>query len=225
MRSCHGETCSRSRNKKKATKRNRFGNKGVHLYFLGYSRKQSLLFRRLYWYPTNNRLRSKQKTMRYISGDKRNMVVVLHLEKAGASIDFQLSMGTSSSVSSSSSSSGDSAKAPIRSSELLLLMGMMDPRELLSSLLLVLLDFVLSRRPVTLECNSECDSSSCAMICSSCSFSLRTSSSGSDDIFVAQLQGASGSLNWIRQVGSSEKDTLAHGDGLAVDAMGNAVLW
>jgi hypothetical protein len=50
-------------------------------------------------------------------------------------------------------------------------------------------------------------------------------SSGSDDIFVAQLQGASGSLNWIRQVGSSEKDTLAHGGGLAVDAMGNAVLY
>jgi hypothetical protein len=50
-------------------------------------------------------------------------------------------------------------------------------------------------------------------------------SSGSDDIFVAQFQSASGSLNWIQQVGSSEKDTLAHGVGLAVDAMGNAILY
>ena len=48
---------------------------------------------------------------------------------------------------------------------------------------------------------------------------------GDEDIFVAQFEVESGALNWIRQVGSSGKDTLAHGGGLAVDSTGNAIVY
>jgi hypothetical protein len=48
---------------------------------------------------------------------------------------------------------------------------------------------------------------------------------GGDDIFVAAMDGSTGALNWIQQVGTSENDRLASGDGLDVDAFGNVVVF
>jgi hypothetical protein len=50
-------------------------------------------------------------------------------------------------------------------------------------------------------------------------------SNGGDDIFVASMDGASGDVNWIRQVGTAQNDRLAHGRGLDVDAFGNAIVF
>ena len=52
-----------------------------------------------------------------------------------------------------------------------------------------------------------------------------TDSSGSEDIFLAQYGSGDGDLNWLRQLGSPGRDTLAHGGGLTLDALGNAVLY
>lgn len=46
-----------------------------------------------------------------------------------------------------------------------------------------------------------------------------------DDVFVAQLNGINGQVNWIQQVGSAERDHLAQGGGIAVDANGNAIVY
>ena len=46
-----------------------------------------------------------------------------------------------------------------------------------------------------------------------------------DDVFVAQLNGRSGEVNWIQQVGSDQSDRLAKGGGISVDNDGNAIVY
>mmetsp|Transcript_15619 Transcript_15619/g.38974 ORF Transcript_15619/g.38974 Transcript_15619/m.38974 type:complete len:1775 (-) Transcript_15619:91-5415(-) len=51
-----------------------------------------------------------------------------------------------------------------------------------------------------------------------------TESYGKDDIWVASMDGKSGDLNWMTQVGTRENDRLASEGGLTVDKFGNAVV-
>ena len=46
-----------------------------------------------------------------------------------------------------------------------------------------------------------------------------------DDVFVVQLDGRSGEVNWIQQVGSDQSDHLAKGGGISVDNDGNAIVY
>mmetsp|Transcript_7779 Transcript_7779/g.22798 ORF Transcript_7779/g.22798 Transcript_7779/m.22798 type:complete len:1829 (+) Transcript_7779:292-5778(+) len=48
---------------------------------------------------------------------------------------------------------------------------------------------------------------------------------GNDDIFVAAMNGGTGTLNWIKQVGTAANDRLASGQGLDVDAFGNVIVF
>ncbi|KAG7349204.1 hypothetical protein IV203_011801 [Nitzschia inconspicua] len=50
-------------------------------------------------------------------------------------------------------------------------------------------------------------------------------SHGKDDIFVASVNGESGSINWMSQVGSDDHDSLAYGKGLEIDAFGNVIVF
>jgi hypothetical protein len=51
------------------------------------------------------------------------------------------------------------------------------------------------------------------------------SSMGDDDIFVASMDGGAGTINWMKQMGSSGNDRLAVGQGLDVDSQGNAIVY
>lgn len=51
-----------------------------------------------------------------------------------------------------------------------------------------------------------------------------TLSSGKDDMFVVQLDASDGSLFWVKQIGTSENDSLANGKSLACDKDGHAIL-
>jgi hypothetical protein len=51
-----------------------------------------------------------------------------------------------------------------------------------------------------------------------------TSSAGKDDIFVAQLESSSGEVAWVKQMGTKEDDSLAHGRGIVCDKDGHAIL-
>lgn len=53
----------------------------------------------------------------------------------------------------------------------------------------------------------------------------RTTGSDMDDLFVVQLSGGDGTINWIHQVGTSGNERLAHGGGIEVDANGNAIVF
>jgi hypothetical protein len=46
-----------------------------------------------------------------------------------------------------------------------------------------------------------------------------------DDLFVAQLDGRSGQVNWIQQVGSDQSEQLAQRGGISVDNDGNAIVY
>jgi hypothetical protein len=48
---------------------------------------------------------------------------------------------------------------------------------------------------------------------------------GKDDIFVASMDGGTGEVNWIQQMGTSENDHFACGQGLDVDSFGNAIVY
>jgi len=48
---------------------------------------------------------------------------------------------------------------------------------------------------------------------------------GKDDIFVASMNGGTGDMNWIQQMGTSENDHLATGQGLDVDSFGNVIVY
>jgi len=48
---------------------------------------------------------------------------------------------------------------------------------------------------------------------------------GKDDIFVASMNGFTGEMNWIQQVGTAENDRLATGQGLDVDSFGNVIVY
>jgi hypothetical protein len=50
-------------------------------------------------------------------------------------------------------------------------------------------------------------------------------SQGGDDIWVAQLVGDDGTVNWIEQVGTSGDDHLARGGGITSDKRGNAIVF
>jgi len=54
---------------------------------------------------------------------------------------------------------------------------------------------------------------------------VKTPGAAKDDIFVAQLDGGNGTLQWIQQVGTSENDQLAQEGGLDVDGNGNAIVY
>ena len=49
-------------------------------------------------------------------------------------------------------------------------------------------------------------------------------SKGEDDIFVTQLDTSDGSIQWMKQIGTSGSDRLAHGDGLSIDKRGNPLI-
>jgi hypothetical protein len=51
-----------------------------------------------------------------------------------------------------------------------------------------------------------------------------TSSAGKDDIFIAQLQSSDGGVVWVKQMGTTEDDSLAHGRGIVCDKDGHAIL-
>jgi hypothetical protein len=51
-----------------------------------------------------------------------------------------------------------------------------------------------------------------------------TSSAGKDDIFVAQLQSSNGEVIWVKQMGTKEDDSLAHGRGIVCDKDGHAII-
>lgn len=51
-----------------------------------------------------------------------------------------------------------------------------------------------------------------------------TESYGKDDVFVVQLNTEDGTLNYVKQLGSSQKDGLATGNSVAVDKDGNGIL-
>jgi len=53
----------------------------------------------------------------------------------------------------------------------------------------------------------------------------RTPGSDMDDLFVIQLNGSDGTVNWIHQVGTAANERLAHGGGIDVDANGNAIIF
>ncbi|KAL3925155.1 MAG: hypothetical protein SGILL_000597 [Bacillariaceae sp.] len=48
---------------------------------------------------------------------------------------------------------------------------------------------------------------------------------GGDDIFVASMDGATGDVKWIQQIGTPQNDRLAAGKGLDVDAFGNVIVF
>jgi hypothetical protein len=48
---------------------------------------------------------------------------------------------------------------------------------------------------------------------------------GKDDIFVASLNGSTGDMKWIQQIGTAENDRLASGQGLDVDSFGNVIVY
>jgi len=48
---------------------------------------------------------------------------------------------------------------------------------------------------------------------------------GKEDIFVASMNGNTGDMNWMQQMGTSENDRLATGQGLDVDSFGNAIVY
>jgi hypothetical protein len=50
------------------------------------------------------------------------------------------------------------------------------------------------------------------------------SSYGDDDVYVAQLDAGTGKVNYVRQIGSDDRDVVAFRHGLSVDEDGNAVL-
>jgi len=50
------------------------------------------------------------------------------------------------------------------------------------------------------------------------------SSAGGDDIFVANYDGAYGTPNYIKQIGTSKDDGIAKGNGIVTDEMGNAIV-
>jgi hypothetical protein len=50
-------------------------------------------------------------------------------------------------------------------------------------------------------------------------------SHGKDDIFVASVNGDSGTINWLSQIGSDQHDSLAFGKGLEVDSFGNVIVF
>lgn len=52
-----------------------------------------------------------------------------------------------------------------------------------------------------------------------------TPGAAGDDIFVAQLNGADGSINWIHQVGTAGDERLAKGGPIDVDDDGNAIVY
>jgi hypothetical protein len=51
-------------------------------------------------------------------------------------------------------------------------------------------------------------------------------SAGKNDLFVAKSSAGSieGNLEWVRQVGTSESENLAHGGGIVLDASDNAIV-
>jgi len=51
------------------------------------------------------------------------------------------------------------------------------------------------------------------------------SSRGKDDIFVAAMNGSTGHVRWIQQMGTSQNDRLAVGQGLDVDSFGNVIVY
>lgn len=53
----------------------------------------------------------------------------------------------------------------------------------------------------------------------------RTPKSALDDLFVAQLNGDDGTVNWIHQIGTPQNERLAHGGGVDVDQYGNAIVF
>ena len=55
--------------------------------------------------------------------------------------------------------------------------------------------------------------------------SVEDKSFGEDDIFVAQLNGQTGDLNWMRQIGTTTDDNLATGGPMDLDADGNAIIF
>jgi hypothetical protein len=48
---------------------------------------------------------------------------------------------------------------------------------------------------------------------------------GKNDIFIVQLNPDNGDINWLHQIGTPGKDSLAHGGGLAIDKNDNAILF
>ena len=48
---------------------------------------------------------------------------------------------------------------------------------------------------------------------------------GKRDVFVAKLATADGSIDWLKQVGSSGNDSLAQGGGIDADSTGNAIVY
>jgi hypothetical protein len=48
---------------------------------------------------------------------------------------------------------------------------------------------------------------------------------GMDDIFIASINGDSGTLNWMSQIGSDHHDSLAYGKALDVDLFGNVIVF
>eukprot|EP00531_Pseudo-nitzschia_arenysensis_P009071 CAMPEP_0116153894 /NCGR_PEP_ID=MMETSP0329-20121206/21488_1 /TAXON_ID=697910 /ORGANISM="Pseudo-nitzschia arenysensis, Strain B593" /LENGTH=1785 /DNA_ID=CAMNT_0003650833 /DNA_START=191 /DNA_END=5549 /DNA_ORIENTATION=- len=50
-------------------------------------------------------------------------------------------------------------------------------------------------------------------------------SHGKDDIFVAAMNGKTGHMTWIQQIGTSQNDRLAVGQGLDVDSFGNVIVY
>jgi hypothetical protein len=50
-------------------------------------------------------------------------------------------------------------------------------------------------------------------------------SNGRDDVFIVQLNGVDGTINWLHQIGTAGNEGLAHGGGLAIDKNDNAILF
>ena len=50
-------------------------------------------------------------------------------------------------------------------------------------------------------------------------------SAGGDDIFLLQVTTDAGTLQWLKQVGTSGEDRMAHGKGVMVDKDGNAIVY
>jgi hypothetical protein len=49
-------------------------------------------------------------------------------------------------------------------------------------------------------------------------------SAGKNDLFVANLESASGEVRWVKQLGTSKDERMGHGGGIVVDSSGNAIL-
>mmetsp|Transcript_8769 Transcript_8769/g.21413 ORF Transcript_8769/g.21413 Transcript_8769/m.21413 type:complete len:1810 (+) Transcript_8769:297-5726(+) len=48
---------------------------------------------------------------------------------------------------------------------------------------------------------------------------------GKDDIFVASMNGGTGAMNWIQQIGTSENDRFGRSQALDVDSFGNVIVY